>query len=202
MPSVPPPTPAEGSPTSAEQSPTLAEQSPTPAAASSAPAAAADSAVALPVARVALDVPLAHLDRPFDYLVPARFAEAVVPGCRVKVRFAGRQVNGFVLERLAASSHEGRLAPLTRVVSPEPVLTPEIAQLARTVADRYAGTLADVLRLAVPPRHARVEAAPSTPQAPPAGSASPRVAPEAGPWTRYAAGSAFLAALADRRGPR
>ena len=43
-------------------------------------------------------------------------------------------------------------------MSPEPVLTAEVAALCRAVADRYAGVLADVLRLAVPPRHARVEA--------------------------------------------
>jgi len=179
---VPPPAPAEGFTT--------------PAAASPAPAAAANSAVTLPVARVALDVPLAHLDRPFDYLVPERFAEVAVAGCRVRVRFAGRQVSGFVLERLAASAHEGRLAALTRVVSPEPVLTPEIARLARTVADRYAGTLADVLRLAVPPRHARVEA--EVPGAPPADKPPPRpTRPAPGWWDRYVAGPEFLTALAE-----
>jgi len=110
-----------------------------------------------PVARVAVDVSLAHLDRPFDYLVPESMSQAAVPGCRVRVRFAGRQVDGFVLDRRAASEHGGTLTPLTRVVSAEPVLAPDIARLAELVADRYAGTIADVLRLAVPPRHARAE---------------------------------------------
>nr|WP_238345156.1 primosomal protein N' [Actinopolymorpha cephalotaxi] len=113
----------------------------------------------LPVARVLVDVPLAHLDRPFDYLVPERIHATCVPGARVRVRFAGQDLDGFVLERVAESDHRGRLMPLRRVVSAEPVLAPEIARLARRVADRYAGTLADVLRLAVPPRHARVEGA-------------------------------------------
>jgi primosomal protein N' (replication factor Y) len=113
----------------------------------------------LPVARVAVDVSLAHLDRPFDYLVPQRLAAAAVPGCRVRVRFAGQLTGGYLLARAAASEHPGRLAYLERVVSPEPVLRPEIAALAREVADRYAGTLADVLRLAIPPRHAGAEAA-------------------------------------------
>ncbi|BCL16959.1 primosomal protein N' [Micromonospora sagamiensis] len=104
-----------------------------------------------------MDVPLAHLDRPFDYLVPAELAASAVPGTRVKVRFAGQLVDGWLLERAERSGHAGRLAYLEKVVSPEPVLAPEIADLARAVADRYAGSLADVLRLAVPPRHARVE---------------------------------------------
>ncbi|MFD0822092.1 primosomal protein N', partial [Micromonospora zhanjiangensis] len=104
-----------------------------------------------------MDVPLAHLDRPFDYLVPAELADDARPGTRVKVRFAGQLVGGWLLERVPSSEHGGRLAYLDRLVSPEPVLSPEIARLARAVADRYAGNLADVLRLAVPPRHARVE---------------------------------------------
>jgi primosomal protein N' (replication factor Y) (superfamily II helicase) len=150
-----------------------------------------------------VDVSLAHLDRPFDYLVPERLAEAAVPGCRVRVRFAGQLAGGYLLERVAVSEHPGRLAYLERVVSPEPVLTPEIAALAREVADRYAGTVADVLRLAIPPRHAAAEAAASPPPGPgsaPARPFSPR--PEPGPWSRYPAGRAFLSAVADRRAPR
>src|SRR5690348_13653875 len=90
----------------------------------------------LPVARVQVDVPLAHLDRPFDYLVAEELAETAVPGCRVRVRFAGQRVDGFLLERVAESDHKGRLEFLERVVSAEPVLTPEVAALARAVADR------------------------------------------------------------------
>ena len=117
------------------------------------------SATDLPVARVVVDSPLPHLDRLFDYAVPVELDEAAQPGVRVKVRFSGRLIAGFLIERAAATGHEGRLSPLASVVSPEPVLTPEVARLARAVADRYAGTLTDVLRLAVPPRHARVEKA-------------------------------------------
>lgn len=148
-----------------------------------------EPAETLPVARVAVDVPLAHLDRPFDYLVPARFDEDAVPGCRVRVRFAGQLLDGFLLDRADASDHKGTLTALSRVTSPEPVLTEEVASLARAVADRYAGTLSDVLRLAVPPRHARVEAEPAASPAP-----SP-AAPEPGRWGSYPTGPAFLAAL-------
>ena len=156
------------------------------------------------MARVAVDVPLAHLDRPFDYLVPATLDEAAVPGCRVRVRFAGRLTGGYLLERAEASDHQGTLAFLERVLSPEPVLTAEAAGLARAVADRYGGTLADVLRLAIPPRHARAEKA--APEAvantgADAGETLPP-APAPGPWERYPAGPSFLAALAGGRSPR
>ena len=46
-----------------------------------------------------MDVNLAHLDRPFDYQVPEQLADQAVPGARVRVRFAGRLVDGFVLAR-------------------------------------------------------------------------------------------------------
>lgn len=189
-----------------------------------------EPAAVLPIARVAVDTPLPHLDRLFDYVVPVTLDADAVPGSRVRVRFAGKLVDGFLLERVAGSEHEGKLSRLERVVSPEPVLVPEIAALARAVADRYAGTMADVLRLAVPPRHARVEAedraairpgpeagagagAPDVPLPgkAPDGAGVPDVplppkAPDRaggpGAWADYPDGQAFLAALAGGGAPR
>ena len=174
--------------------------------ASAPPPAAGGSAPELPVARVLVDVPLAHLDRPFDYLVPVGMHDHVRPGSRVKVRFAGQDVDGFVLDRVARSDHEGPLTPLRRAVSPEPVLTAEVARLCTAVAERYAGTRSDVLRLAVPPRHAATEKAARGPRdaeepgGPGVGPACPRlsgVAPQAAAaWEPYRGGPALLAALA------
>jgi primosomal protein N' (replication factor Y) len=136
-------------------------------------------AAELPVARIAVDVPLAHLDRPFDYAVPEHLDADARVGVRVRVRFAGRLVDGFVLERVAASEHPGRLAWLEKVVSTEQALPPEIAALCRAVADRYGGVLADVLRLALPPRHARVEAESARAAARSITGVEVRVAPDA-----------------------
>ena len=112
-----------------------------------------------PVARVVVDVALPHLDRTFDYAVPESMAATAVPGVRVGLRFSGQSVTGWVVERAATTEVAGPLAKLARVISPDPVLTPETIALARAVADRYAGTLPDVLRSAVPPRHAAAETA-------------------------------------------
>ena len=112
-----------------------------------------------PVARVAVDLPLAHLDRPFDYLVPAVLHErrgARLPGQgplrrprrrRVRPR-AGRRHRARRCARPAAPGRVRRAGADSG----------RCCAAAAPVADRYAGTLADVLRLAVPPRHARVEA--------------------------------------------
>jgi len=152
-----------------------------------------------PVARVLVDVPLAHLDRPFDYAVPEGMARDARPGVRVKVRFAGQDVDGYVVARTATSDHRGRLAPLRRVVSPEPVLAPEIAELTAELAERYAGTRSDVLRLAVPPRHATTEKEPSEPSPPP----RPWQPPDAeSAWAGHDHAAAYLGHLAAGASPR
>ncbi len=153
-----------------------------------------------PVARVLVDVALPHLDRPFDYLVPATMADKAVPGCRVKVRFAGQDVDGFVLERCATSEHSGRLAPLRRVVSSEPVLAPQVARLSSAVAERYAGSRADVLRLAIPPRHATVEKEPPRAPAPRPVAAPPAVAERA--WSAYDGGGELVRSVSAGRTSR
>ncbi len=159
-----------------------------------------ESAPSLPIARVAVDMSLAHLDRLFDYTVPLAFHDTAIPGCRVKVRFAGKLVDGFLIERVHSSDHMGKLGFVAKVVSDEPVLSLEVSATARAVADRYAGTLADVLRLAVPPRHARTEKAESA-SSPPAGNEQlPDV--DFTVWTRYQHGIAFVEQLVAGRSPR
>ncbi len=150
-----------------------------------------------PVAEVLVDVALAHLDRSFDYLVPTDMHETCVPGARVRVRFAGKEVDGFVLARRPSSEHEGQLQPLRRVVSAEPVLTPEVADLCRAVAERCAGTRPDVVRLAVPPRHARAELA-----ARPAAPGPPRDSDPVAAWSDHTAGAAWIEALLAGGAPR
>ncbi len=126
------------------------------------PASAAEAsgpalAAALPVARVLIESSLPHLDRPFDYSVPATLDAQARPGVRVKVKFNGQELAGFLLERTAGSDAGHPLVPLHKVVSPVPVLTPAVAELAGRIAARYAGTVSDVLRVAVPPRMAKLE---------------------------------------------
>ncbi|MFF3318332.1 primosomal protein N' [Streptomyces sp. NPDC003035] len=163
----------------------------------------------LPVARVVVNKGVLHLDQFFDYAVPEELDAVAQPGVRVRVRFGagahqvrdgrregGRLIDGFLVERRAESDYKGALAALADVVSPEPVLSAELLGLARAVADRYAGSLADVLQLAIPPRSARAEAKASPEPLPP-----PPV-PEAAGWGRYERGPAFLDALALGGAPR
>ena len=113
------------------------------------------------IARVIVDTPLPQLDRVFEYAIPDRLRENAVPGVRVTVplRTAGRLAGGFLVGLAESAEFAGELSELEAVVSDARVLAPEIAELARRIADRSAGTASDVLRLAVPPRMVRVEKA-------------------------------------------
>ncbi|MFE1592216.1 primosomal protein N' [Nocardia sp. NPDC058705] len=192
------------------------------------PADDSSTAAGHPIARVLPLLSPAHLDRDFDYLVPAELDEIAQPGVRVRVRFAGRLVDGYLLERLPRSDHNGKMMPLERIVSPERVLTPDILRLATAVAARYAGTRADVLRLAIPPRHARTETGgvkksdtakkpkvsapdgdktlgdempPEIHESSSAAAESARIV-DASAWGRYVHGTAFVEALAQGKGAR
>lgn len=150
-----------------------------------------------PIARVLPLLTVPHLDREFDYLVSEEQSDDAQPGVRVRVRFHGRLVDAYLLERRSDTDHTGKLGWLDRVVSPEPVLTPEVRRLVDAVAARYAGTRADVLRLAVPPRHAKVEKQTADEPEP--------VAPEpvdTSAWARYGRGEQFLTAIAEGRAAR
>jgi primosomal protein N' (replication factor Y) len=161
----------------------------------------------LPVARVLVESSLPHLDRPFDYGVPAALDDDAQPGVRVKVKFNGQDLSGFIMERVAESDAGHTLLPLAKVVSPVPVLTPEVRDLANAVASRYAGTVSDVLRVAVPPRVARLEKAYPVPAN--AAAETVDVAAAAGgdtaghtAWATYRNGPAFLRHLNRGGSPR
>ena len=129
-----------------------------------------------PVARVLVDVPLAHLDRPFDYAVPAD------DGRRRPCRAPGSRCGSPARTSTASSStgvaeHRPRRAGWRRCAgwsAPSRCWRPQVAALAGDVAERYAGTRSDVLRLAVPPRHATTEKEPSARRRPAAPDVAPR----------------------------
>lgn len=155
---------------------------------------------------------LPHLDRPFEYAVtPA--TQAAGPGMRVRVRFSGKDTEGIVLGRHAAPTTDRALAPLHRLVSEDVVVPPAMMRVCEEVAERCAGTVGDVLRLALPPRHARAEkadraAAEKEPEAgepaePPSAAtpdADAHPAP-ARPGDRYPGLAALLARAGSQEGP-
>lgn len=116
------------------------------------------SGVPNPVARVRVDSTLPQVDRTFDYRVPVELSEDAVPGARVRVLFNGHELTGYIEERAATTDWtRTSLLPLKSVLSRVPSVAPEIFALSEALADRYASTVANVLRLAVPPRIAALD---------------------------------------------
>ena len=147
-------------------------------------------------ARVCVDVRPAHLDRPFDYALE----EGVEPvaGQRVVVPFAGRRRTGWVLgvgEDTDADPE--RVKPLHRLAGDVAWFDEDDLALYRWVARRWAGTLADVLRHAVPPRVAAVEAEAARWGEPDGPSRAERPPCPARTWRPYDA-SALLKATSGR----
>lgn len=113
-----------------------------------------------PVARVLVDSPIPRLDRLLDYSIPDQFAAEVVIGGRVKVplgKGGARVMDAYVIDIVTESASGVALTEIVGVSGSVPVLTPELWQVIRTVADRNGGSAADVLRVAIPKRGVRIE---------------------------------------------
>ena len=111
-----------------------------------------------PIAQVVLDIQATHLGQTFDYFVEEKYSAAAQPGVMVRVRFGGQRVNGIIWKRADTSATpESSIRYIERVVT-DRVLVPESMRDDMTrIADAFGGTRANLLRLAVPPRVAKVE---------------------------------------------
>ena len=111
-----------------------------------------------PIAQVVLDIQATHLGQTFDYFVEEKYSAAAQPGVMVRVRFGGQRVNGIIWKRADTSATpESSIRYIERVVT-DRVLVPESMRDDMTrIADAFGGTRANILRLAVPTRVAKVE---------------------------------------------
>ncbi|AZA11502.1 primosomal protein N' [Corynebacterium gerontici] len=110
-----------------------------------------------PVAHVLPLLGISHLDRAFEYLITAEQHHEAKPGVRLRVKFSGRLVDAILLHRSDHQQHQGKLAWVERVISPEVVYPKRTRELVESLTVRYAGVTSDLIRLVVPPRHAKAE---------------------------------------------
>ena len=111
----------------------------------------------LPVARVRVDTGVFHLDQLYDYSVPEKLSEFIVPGVRVQLPFGNRETEGIVIDRVVIPEKAGTLKAITKVLSPHPVATSTTFELIDRAADFYCCNPWDLLRSAIPPRVASVD---------------------------------------------
>ena len=116
-----------------------------------------DVAKSFSCARIWVDTGVFHLDAPFDYSVPEALDSLITCGVRVQVPFAGREVEGIVIERREAPQSAGRIRTISKVLSPHAVATSTSLHLYTMVAARWATNINDVIRLAIPPRVASID---------------------------------------------
>lgn len=98
------------------------------------------------IARVAPDV--AGIRKTFDYRVPEGWENQVVVGTMVRVVLAGRRIGGWVVAVSDEPSTDRPLAPLAKITGCGPA--PELVDLARWAAWRWAGRPTAFLRTASP----------------------------------------------------
>jgi primosomal protein N' (replication factor Y) len=96
---------------------------------------------------VALPLPLPD---PLTYEVPAGLAPLAVPGTRARVRVGKRRLTGVIVA-VRDSPPEGiNLRPIEEILDAEPVMPPDLLELARFTADYYLAPLGEVVRTMLP----------------------------------------------------
>lgn len=112
-----------------------------------------------PIAQVVLDVQALHLGQTFDYFIDEKDSEAAQPGVLVRVRFGGQRVSGVIWSRTSTSgTPRSSIRYIERVISPDVLVPASMREDIGLIANAYGGTRANILRFAVPPRVAKVEA--------------------------------------------
>lgn len=99
----------------------------------------------MPNARVLIDGPSELV---FDYSFPDELP--VRPGCRVRVPLRNRDATGTVLAVVEPQDLGFATRPLTSLIDPEPLLTPQLLELAQWIAHYYGSSLESVIRSLLP----------------------------------------------------
>lgn len=94
------------------------------------------------VARVLVEISNINVDKTFDYFVPFELENKIKVGIRVKVPFATRELEGFVLEIINDSlDSDYELKQIIDVIDNEVVLNEELLELGKFMSEKYFSTL-------------------------------------------------------------
>ena len=100
-------------------------------------------------AQVIVDLSAEAVDRLFTYAVPGNMDLA--PGMLVQVPFGPRRLDGFVVSLSETCDLDPeRVKPILGLSRPEPVVLPDLMELAEWMHLRYLCNLVDALRLMIP----------------------------------------------------
>ena len=108
-------------------------------------------------ARVRIPSPLPQLDKEFDYLVPEGLPISVGLSVRVPFGRPSTLKTGVIVETLDESDFADSALPIESIESKFPIISPEQYELAKQMAERYAGSVSEILSAMIPKKAVRVE---------------------------------------------
>jgi len=103
------------------------------------------------LAEIIVDLTARGTDRVFHYAVPQELKERVKPGSRVLVPFGGRRLAGYVVG-FGLPERDVKIREIAGILDEEPVLTGDLLEIARWMADNYLCSTAEAFGRIISPR--------------------------------------------------
>lgn len=102
------------------------------------------------IAKVLVEINNINVDKTFDYIVPFKYIEKIKIGMRVKVPFASRELEGFVLDLVNNADDNYELKEIISIVDEEPILNNELLHLGQFMSKKYFSTLISCYQTMLP----------------------------------------------------
>ncbi len=103
-------------------------------------------------AGVIVDVRAEAVNRIFQYAIPERYQGQIEIGHRVLVPFGRRKLEGYVVELTnELEVAEQKLKAIIKPLDLKPAILPSLVELARWMAETYAGLFSEALQYMLPP---------------------------------------------------
>lgn len=102
------------------------------------------------IAKVLVEINNINVDKTFDYIVPFEYIENIKIGMRVKVPFANRELEGFVLDLVNSVDDNYELKEIISIVDAEPILNNELLHLGKFMSKKYFSTLISCYQTMLP----------------------------------------------------
>ena len=106
-----------------------------------------DSSTKTRYANVAFNLPIKDV---FTYSIPEELRELAVPGARVLAPFGSRRLTGYVVGLPETASAKFKIKSLQDVLDPEAVVSSNLMELTKWIADYYKSSWGEAIRAALP----------------------------------------------------
>ncbi|MCC3357524.1 primosomal protein N' [Bacillus sp. REN16] len=87
------------------------------------------------IASIIVDVPAMQTDKPYDYIVPDKWSDVIVPGMRVVVPFGPRKVQGFVIN-VSNKAEVNKLKEIHSLLDLTPALNEELLHIGKWLTEK------------------------------------------------------------------